>query len=310
MELRIEGISKSYYKNIGIFNKLPKENENRRKVIEVKKALKETSFMITEGIYGLMGPNGAGKTTLMNIIVGNLEPDTGALYLNGQDIQKMGSKFRERIGYMPQQQWMYENMSCMQFLTYMGALKAMSGKHAKDRIEEVLELVNLQSEKYKRIGSLSGGMKQRLLIAQAILNNPDILILDEPTAGVDPNERIRIRNLISEISFNKIVMIATHVVSDIEFISNEFILLKEGHLLYKEPYHKLVSLMDGKVMECMVDMEEVERFTKSHKVVSLMKEKEAVRIRIISDETVADYQSKLVEPTLEDLYLYLYGSET
>ena len=310
MELRIDGISKSYYKNIGIFNKLAMENEGRRKASEAKKALKETSFTITEGIYGLMGPNGAGKTTLMNIIVGNLEPDTGALYLNGQDIRKMGSRFRERIGYMPQQQWMYENMSCMQFLIYMGALKAMSGKHAKDRIEEVLELVNLQSVKYKKIGSLSGGMKQRLLIAQAILNNPDILILDEPTAGVDPNERIRIRNLISEISFNKIVMIATHVVSDIEFISNEFILLKEGHLLYKEPYQKLVSLMDGKVIECMVDMEEVERFTKSHRVVSLMKEKEAVRLRIISDEAVADYQSKLVEPTLEDLYFYLYGSET
>ena len=310
MELRIDGISKSYYKNIGIFNKLAMENEGRRKASEAKKALKETSFTITEGIYGLMGPNGAGKTTLMNIIVGNLKPDTGALYLNGQDIRKMGTIFRERIGYMPQQQWMYENMSCMQFLIYMGALKAMSGKHAKDRIEEVLELVNLQSVKYKKIGSLSGGMKQRLLIAQAILNNPDILILDEPTAGVDPNERIRIRNLISEISFNKIVMIATHVVSDIEFISNEFILLKEGHLLYKEPYQKLVSLMDGKVIECMVDMEEVERFTKSHRVVSLMKEKEAVRLRIISDEAVADYQSKLVEPTLEDLYFYLYGSET
>lgn len=310
MELRIENISKSYYKNIGIWNRVIKESENRRNAMETKKALKETSFTITEGIYGLMGPNGAGKTTLMNIIVGNLKSDTGTIYLNEQDVGKMGSKFRERIGYMPQQQWMYENMSCMQFLIYMGTLKAMSGKHAKDRIEEVLELVNLKSEKYKKIGSLSGGMKQRLLIAQAILNDPDILILDEPTAGVDPNERIRIRNLISEISFNKIVIIATHVVSDIEFIANEFILLKEGHLLHKEPYHKLVSLMDGKVMECLVNVRDIELFTNSHKIVSLMKEKEAVRVRIISDKSITGYQSRLVEPTLEDLYLYLYGSDT
>lgn len=310
MELRIENISKSYYKNIGIWNRVIKESENRRNAMETKKALKETSFTITEGIYGLMGPNGAGKTTLMNIIVGNLKSDTGTIYLNEQDVGKMGSKFRERIGYMPQQQWMYENMSCMQFLIYMGTLKAMSGKHAKDRIEEVLELVNLKSEKYKKIGSLSGGMKQRLLIAQAILNDPDILILDEPTAGVDPNERIRIRNLISEISFNKIVIIATHVVSDIEFIANEFILLKEGHLLHKEPYHKLVNLMDGKVMECLVDVRDIELFTNSHKIVSLMKEKEAVRVRIISDKSITGYQSRLVEPTLEDLYLYLYGSDT
>lgn len=310
MELRIDGISKSYYKSIGVLHRVGKISENKRKTMEAKRALKETSFTITEGIYGLMGPNGAGKSTLMNIIVGNLKSDSGAIYLNGQDIRKMGSKFSERIGYMPQQQWMYETMSCMQFLIYMGALKAMPGKRAKDRIEEVLELVNLKSEKYKKIGSLSGGMKQRLLIAQAILNDPDILILDEPTAGVDPNERLRIRNLISAISFNKIVIIATHVVSDIEFIANEFLLLKEGHLLYKEPYHQLVGLMDGKVMECMVDMVDIELFTNSHRIVSLMKEKEAVRVRIISENAITGYQSRLVEPTLEDLYLYLYGADS
>ena len=221
----------------------------------------------------------------------------------------MGSKYRELIGYMPQQQWMYENMTCTQFLTYMGALKDMSGKTAKKRIGEVLDLVNLRKERNKKIGSLSGGMKQRLLIAQAILNDPDILILDEPTAGVDPNERIRIRNLISSISFQKIVIVATHVVSDIEFIADEFILLKDGYLLYKEPYHELVSLMDGKVFECLVKMEEVEEFAKNHKIVSLKKEKENVRVRIISEDSLSAYESRQVEPSLEDLNLYLYGDE-
>ena len=295
MELRVKNISKSYEKNIALKEK--------------KKALKECSFTLNKGIYGLMGPNGAGKTTLMNIIVGNLKPDRGAIFFNKQNIKSMGSKYRELIGYMPQQQWMYENMTCTQFLTYMGALKDMSGKTAKKRIGEVLDLVNLRKERNKKIGSLSGGMKQRLLIAQAILNDPDILILDEPTAGVDPNERIRIRNLISSISFQKIVIVATHVVSDIEFIADEFILLKDGHLLYKEPYNELVSLMDGKVFECLVKMEEVEDFSKSHKIVSLKKEKEDVRARVISEESLSGYDSRAVEPSLEDLYLHLYGDK-
>lgn len=295
MELRVKNISKSYEKNIALKEK--------------KKALKECSFTLNKGINGLMGPNGAGKTTLMNIIVGNLKPDRGAIFFNKQNIKSMGSKYRELIGYMPQQQWMYENMTCTQFLTYMGALKDMSGKTAKKRIGEVLDLVNLRKERNKKIGSLSGGMKQRLLIAQAILNDPDILILDEPTAGVDPNERIRIRNLISSISFQKIVIVATHVVSDIEFIADEFILLKDGHLLYKEPYNELVSLMDGKVFECLVKMEEVEDFSKSHKIVSLKKEKEDVRARVISEESLSGYDNRAVEPSLEDLYLHLYGDK-
>lgn len=295
MELRVKNISKSYEKNIALKEK--------------KKALKECSFTLNKGIYGLMGPNGAGKTTLMNIIVGNLKPDRGAIFFDKQNIKSMGSKYRELIGYMPQQQWMYENMTCTQFLTYMGALKDMSGKTAKKRIGEVLDLVNLRKERNKKIASLSGGMKQRLLIAQAILNDPDILILDEPTAGVDPNERIRIRNLISSISFQKIVIVATHVVSDIEFIADEFILLKDGHLLYKEPYNELVSLMDGKVFECLVKMEEVEDFSKSHKIVSLKKEKEDVRARVISEESLSGYDSRAVEPSLEDLYLHLYGDK-
>lgn len=295
MELRVKKISKSYEKNIALKEK--------------KKALKECSFTLNKGINGLMGPNGAGKTTLMNIIVGNLKPDRGAIFFNKQNIKSMGSKYRELIGYMPQQQWMYENMTCTQFLTYMGALKDMSGKTAKKRIGEVLDLVNLRKERNKKIGSLSGGMKQRLLIAQAILNDPDILILDEPTAGVDPNERIRIRNLISSISFQKIVIVATHVVSDIEFIADEFILLKDGHLLYKEPYNELVSLMDGKVFECLVKMEEVEDFSKSHKIVSLKKEKEDVRARVISEESLSGYDNRAVEPSLEDLYLHLYGDK-
>lgn len=274
-----------------------------------KCALNDVSFTVTEGIYGLMGANGAGKTTLMNILVGNLMPTSGKLYLDGVETGQLGGTFRAHIGYMPQQQWVYEDMTCIQFLEYIGALKGMKKKELRENVEKVLDFVNMTEHAAKRAGALSGGMRQRLLLAQAILGDPEILILDEPTAGVDPNERIRIRNLISQISFNKIVLIATHVVSDIEFIANRFLLLKEGVLFREGDLSALLKEIDGKVLECLVPEEAVGDLEKNYEVVSLMREEESVRVRIVTDCYRENYAAVPVTPRLEDLYLYHYGME-
>lgn len=298
MELRCEHIIKNY---------------NSKKLLgkskAVKCALNDVSFSISEGIYGLMGANGAGKSTLMNILVGNLTPTSGKLFLDGTETDQLGDAFRAHIGYMPQQQWVYEDMTCVQFLEYIAALKGMKKEKVKDSVERVLTFVNMQEHATKQAGALSGGMRQRLLLAQAILGDPEILILDEPTAGVDPNERIRIRNLISQISFNKIVLIATHVVSDIEFIANRFLLLKEGVLFREGALSELLSEIDGKVLECAVSETEVRHMEEKYEVVSLMREGELVRVRFLTDHYEEAYKAEKAVPRLEDLYLYHYGAE-
>lgn len=305
MTLKVENINKTYYRR----RRLHKLRSGKEMSSPIKKALDSVSFSLESGIYALMGPNGAGKTTLINIIVGNLKPDTGLVSYKGQDIFKMGAEYRKLIGYMPQHQWMYENMTVMQFLYYIATLKDVKkGSGGKERIEQVLDLVNLTQETNKKIGALSGGMKQRLLIAQAILNDPDILILDEPTAGVDPNERIRIKNLISRISFNKIVVIATHVVPDVEYISKEIILLKEGAMIHKDSQDHLTKMLEGKVFECHVPVDKLHEFEKSHNIVSMVKEKDIVKARIISDYQELDFDVKELVPSLEDVYLYNYRS--
>lgn len=298
MELRGEHIVKYYNGGKGFGKKA-----------SGKCALNDVSFSITEGIYGLMGANGAGKSTLMNILVGNLMPTSGKLYLDGVETGQLGGTFRAHIGYMPQQQWVYEDMTCVQFLEYIGALKGMKKEELKENAEKVLDFVNMAEHAAKRAGALSGGMRQRLLLAQAILGDPEILILDEPTAGVDPNERIRIRNLISRISFNKIVLIATHVVSDIEFIANRFLLLKEGVLFREGTLTELLKEIEGKVLECLVPEGAVGLLEKNYEVVSLMREGDAVRVRIVTDRYTESYAAVPVTPRLEDLYLYHYGVE-
>ena len=298
MELRGEHIVKYYNAGKGFGKKTTG-----------KCALNDVSFTVTEGIYGLMGANGAGKSTLMNILVGNLMPTSGKLYLDGVETEQLGGTFRALLGYMPQQQWVYEDMTCVQFLEYIGALKGMKKKELKENVEKVLDFVNMTEHAGKRAGALSGGMRQRLLLAQAILGDPEILILDEPTAGVDPNERIRIRNLISQISFNKIVLIATHVVSDIEFIANRFLLLKEGVLFREGTLPELLKEIDGKVLECLVPEKAVGELEKNYEVVSLMREGESVRARIVTDCYRESYAAIPGTPRLEDLYLYHYGVE-
>lgn len=199
-----------------------------------KKALNHISLTFSEGIYGLLGPNGAGKSTMMNMITGNLQPTLGKVLWNGEDIAMMGARYRSLLGNAPQQQGLYDTFSGRRFLSYMATLKGISKKEMKAEIERVLSYVNLTEAADRPIGAYSGGMKQRILIAQAILGDPKLIVLDEPTAGLDPKERVRIREKIKDISGDKIILVSTHVVSDIQSIATEIVLLKTGNIVARD----------------------------------------------------------------------------
>lgn len=286
MVLKLNGIKKSY---------------NNGKTY----ALNDFSADFTSGVYGLLGPNGAGKSTLMNIITDNLKADAGTITLDGLSIFHMGSRYRGMLGYMPQQQGIYDDFTGEQFLWYMAALKGLKRKEAKETIDWTLEIVNLKQSRYKKLKSYSGGMKQRILIAQALLNNPPILIMDEPTAGLDPKERIRIRNFISEISKDKIVLIATHVVSDIEYISKEILILKDGLLVRKNASDILLKEIEHKVFEAVVGHDEQKFYEHSeYKIANIMLIGDKTCMRIVSDRCPEVGEIREVRPNLEDVYLY------
>ena len=272
----------------------------------VVKALDDFSVTLTPGVYGLLGPNGAGKSTLMNIITDNLNADSGEVLYDGEEIKKLGKDYRTVLGYMPQQQGLYDDFTLNRFLWYMAALKGLKKKEAKEKITQLLETVNLTDAAHKKLGSFSGGMKQRALIAQALLNNPEILILDEPTAGLDPKERIRIRNFISEIAEDKIVLISTHVVSDIEFIAKEIILLKKGQLISHDSPNKLTKELENKVFEVEIQREDLKYFQDNYRVSNLCHNDNSIIVRIVTDNPPTDFQYTTAKPTLEDLYLYIF----
>ena len=290
MKLEIKNISKTYKKG-------------------TVKALDDFFVTLTPGVYGLLGPNGAGKSTLMNIITDNLNADSGEVLYDGENIKKLGKDYRSVLGYMPQQQGLYDDFTLNRFLWYMSALKGLKKKDAKEKITSLLETVNLTESAYKKLGGFSGGMKQRALIAQALLNNPKILILDEPTAGLDPKERIRIRNFISEIAEDKIVLISTHVVSDIEFIAKEIILLKEGKLISHNTCNSLTKEIENKVFEVEIEKEELKYFQENYRVSNLFHSGDKITVRIVTDNVPKNHAPKPVPPTLEDLYLYVFESE-
>ena len=269
-------------------------------------ALRDFTYYFTPGVYGLLGPNGAGKSTLMNIITDNLKPTSGTVKFNGMNTSDMDEDFRKILGFMPQQQGLYPNFTLERFLYYMAALKSMKKREAKEDIERLIGLVNLDSARSKRLGGFSGGMKQRALIAQAMLADPKIIILDEPTAGLDPKERIRIRNLIAEIAFEKIVIIATHVVSDIEFIAKEVLLLKQGEIIGAGKPHVLCDKINGNVFTITASETQLSEIPDKYKVGNISKDEQHIFVRVISDNAPEGYDFETCKPDLEDLYLYYF----
>ncbi|MBR2896000.1 MAG: ATP-binding cassette domain-containing protein [Oscillospiraceae bacterium] len=276
-------------------------------------ALNNFTVSLEAGIYAILGPNGSGKSTLMNILTDNLKADSGEIIYtddNGvsENVLKMGVRFREKIGFMPQYPGLYPNFSVERFMWYMAALKGLGKTETKKQISEILAAVELDDIPKKKIGALSGGMKQRLTLAQAVLGNPEILILDEPTAGLDPKQRIAIRNYISRISFNKIVLIATHVVSDIEFIARDIIMLKKGVIVDNAPPHELTRKIEGKVWNVPCVESEIQTMQDRFKVTNIAREEESgmILLRVLAEDQPTNI-SKAVAPTLEDYYLYVFG---
>lgn len=269
-----------------------------------KTALNNFTYTFENGVYGLIGPNGAGKSTLMNILVDGISKTNGDVLYNGEKIEKLGKEYRNIIGYVPQQQGIYNNFSAEDFLNYMANLKGLNKKDISSKIKEVLEFVDLYGVRKNKLGGFSGGMKQRILIAQALLNNPEILILDEPTAGLDPKERIRIRNLIARISMNKIVIISTHIVSDIEFIAGNIVFLYGGKLIRKGSPKELLKELENQVFEKIISEEQVENYNEKFLVSGLMSASIGIKIRYIDNDKLTD-DEYAVEPNLEDYYLYI-----
>ena len=287
------------------------ELQHLSKHYSTKKAVNDINTVLMPGVYGLLGANGAGKTTLMRMICGVLKPTAGRICLDGKTIEELGENYYARLGYMPQSFGFYPDFTAREFMLYMAAVKGLEKKAAINRTEELLELVNLKDVEDRKIKSFSGGMKQRLGIAQAELNSPDILILDEPTAGLDPKERVRFRNLISDFAKEKIVILSTHIVSDVSYIADTILMMKDGTFLLQEPMSAVTDSISGKVWELLVDDRETAEYSRRFSVVNLHHENGRVRLRMIHD-TAPAADAITVQPSLEDLFMYHFGeaSET
>lgn len=273
------------------------------------KALIDFTCTLEPGIYALLGPNGSGKSTLMNIITDNLKATSGDIFYDDVNVKELKVKFREKIGFMPQYPGIYPTFTVGDYLGYISALKGIPSKEAKEEIIKVLEAVELQDSYHTKVKALSGGMKQRLALAGAVLGDPEILILDEPTAGLDPKQRIAVRNYISSIAFHKIVIIATHVVSDVEFIAKDVIILKKGNIVDIAPPEKLTESIYGKVYLAHVDENEIDTISQYGKITNIAKDGEKAIVRVISDEDLTSLY-ELATPTLEDYYLYIFGVQS
>lgn len=265
--------------------------------------LNNINFTFDTGVYGLLGANGAGKSTLMNLITDNIKRTGGEILYNGEDILKLGAKFRKKVGYTPQLQGMYEDFTARAFLHYIGSLKGMKYRECKAQTEEFLEVVGLKNAAHKRLGSFSGGMRQRVLIAAAMLDRPEILILDEPTAGLDPEERIRLRNYISDTARNRTVILATHVVSDIESIADSVIMLCKGRPAAVGTPAQLISSVMDKVFELCGDYEEISRRRSQFGKGQVYQTEQGYVLRVTAESCPEGF-SPASGVDLEDVYLY------
>lgn len=288
MELEIRNISKRYGK---------------------KAAVRDVNLSLTPGVWGLIGANGAGKTTLMRMLTGILTPSSGRVLYDGIDISDLGEAYRDALGYLPQSFGFYPEFNVVDYLEYVATLKGLGKRVYRDKIEELLELLNLTEVRKKPIKKLSGGMQRRVGIAQALLNDPDILILDEPTSGLDPGERVRFRNLLSEFAHDRIVIISTHIVSDVEYIAAQNMIMKDGRIVDVGETDKLLEAVAGKVFTADVRQDELARYERAVRMVSMRGEPDGgVGVRYISDAPVIP-GSCPAEPRLEDLYLWLFRQE-
>lgn len=285
MELQVEHLCKSY----------------RR-----KDALRDVCFTLHKGTYGLLGENGAGKSTLMRMMSTVDFPTRGKICYGGKDIFSMDEEYRSLIGYMPQNYSVYPSFTAKDFLEYMGVLKGISKEKLKSRIGEVLEFVNLSDVANKKVKTFSGGMKRRIGIAQAIINDPEILILDEPTAGLDPSERIRFSNIISDMGKDKIVLLSTHIVSDIEAIASELVVMRKGEVLETGNVDSLVQTVKGQVWETVVSQETYQKLRKERSIIHLKQMGKEVQVRFVG-EMYPSAECCQAEPTLEDYYIFAGG---
>lgn len=274
-----------------------------------KTAVNHLNIALSNGVYGLLGANGAGKTTLMRLLCAIQTPTSGKIILNGKSIAGLGERYRSLLGYLPQHFGYYPDFTALDFLLYVAALKGLNEKTSKRKSKELLESVGLSAESNHKIRTFSGGMKQRLGIAQAMLNDPHILILDEPTAGLDPKERVRFRNLISAFSKDRIVILSTHIVSDVEFIAEKIIMMKSGQIIHFGKPHEITSEIDGQVWECSVPTDRTEQYTATLNISNLRNEDNGRTVlRVIAEHTPITNAVR-VQPNLEDLYLFYFKGE-
>lgn len=279
---------------------------NLTKEFDGFKAVNDVSYTMGCGVYGLLGVNGAGKTTLMRMLTTLMKPTSGEILWDGQNIFTMDGRYRMLLGYLPQDFGYYPDFTVLDYLLYIASIKGIRPAVAKQRAKELLKQVGLTKARNKKMKTLSGGMKRRAGIAQAMLNNPKILILDEPTAGLDPSERIRFRNLISELAEDRIVLLSTHIVSDIEYIANDILLMKDGQITVSGTSEEIIATMPDKVWRCTVPKGKIDAYLKAYKVSNVKTVSNGVELRIVAKNPPAENVIQET-PTLEDVFLYYFG---